>query len=134
MTQERWDYLMQPFEGDESVMLTAEELANGWHWCDEWDGLLIHTDDIEFHHCKCGFMEKFRTPERMNKIKKDQDKFCLGKVRNPQIFNLKPGLVDTPRVMSYTDNKIAVDDVVQVVSFVLDHRHLYKITTLTLGL
>ena len=75
MTQERWDYLMQPFEGDESVMLTAEELANGWHWCDEWDGLLIHTDDIEFHHCKCGFMEKFRTPERMNKIKKDQDKF-----------------------------------------------------------
>jgi len=66
--------------------------------------------------------------------KKDQDKFCLGKVRNPQIFNLKPGLVDTPRVMSYTDNKIAVDDVVQVVSFVLDHRHLYKITTLTLGL
>ena len=68
MTQERWNYLMQPFEGDESVMLTAEELANGWHWCDEWDGLLIHTDDIEFHHCTCGFMEKFRTPERMEKI------------------------------------------------------------------
>ncbi len=68
MTQARFDFLMQPFEGDESVMLTAKELANGWHWCDEWDGLLIHTDDIEFHHCKCGFMEKFRTPERMEKI------------------------------------------------------------------
>jgi hypothetical protein len=75
MTQERWDYLMQPFEGDESVMLTADELANGWHWCDEWDGLLIHADDGEFIHCKCGFMEKFRTPERMNKINQDQDKF-----------------------------------------------------------
>lgn len=69
MTQERWDYLMQPFEGDESVMLTADELASGWHWCDEWDGLLIHADDGEFIHCKCGFMEKFRTPERMEKMK-----------------------------------------------------------------
>ena len=59
MTQERWNYLMQPFDGDESVMLTAQELANGWHWCDEWDGLLIHTDDVEFQHCKCEFMNKF---------------------------------------------------------------------------
>ena len=72
MTQERWDYLMRPFEGDESVMLTAEELANGWHWCDEWDGLLIHADDGEFIHCKCGFMEKFRTPERMEKMKQQK--------------------------------------------------------------
>jgi hypothetical protein len=51
---------MQPFEGDESVMLTAAELKNGWHWCDEWDGLLIHIDDAEFKQCKCDFMKKFR--------------------------------------------------------------------------
>ena len=60
MTEERWNYLMQPFDGDESVMLTAEELANGWHWCDEWDSLLIHVEDVEFKHCKCSFMKKFR--------------------------------------------------------------------------
>ena len=72
MTQERWNYLMQPFDGDESVMLTAQELADGWHWCDEWDGLLIHTDDREFEHCKCDFMKKFRTPERMDKMKQQQ--------------------------------------------------------------
>ena len=66
MTEERWNYLMRPFDGDESVMLTAEELANGWHWCDEWDGLLIHVDDDEFLCCcGCSWMEKFRTPERM---------------------------------------------------------------------
>jgi len=60
MNQERFDFLMQPFEGDESVMLTAAELKNGWHWCDEWDGLLIHIDDAEFKQCKCDFMKKFR--------------------------------------------------------------------------
>lgn len=73
MTQERWDYLMRPFEGDESVMLTADELTNGWHWCDEWDGLLIHADDGEFIHCKCDFMKKFRTPERMEKMKQQKE-------------------------------------------------------------
>jgi hypothetical protein len=72
MTQERWNYLMQPFDGDESVMLTAQELDDGWHWCDEWDGLLIHSDDREFEHCKCDFMKKFRTPERMEKMKQQQ--------------------------------------------------------------
>jgi hypothetical protein len=61
ITQERFDFLMQPFDDEDFiVMLTAEELKNGWHWCDEWDGLLIHTDDIEFKHCKCEFMNKFR--------------------------------------------------------------------------
>jgi hypothetical protein len=61
MTQERFDFLMQPFDDEDFiVMLTAEELKNGWHWCDEWDGLLIHTDDIEFKHCTCEFMNKFR--------------------------------------------------------------------------
>ena len=72
MSQERWNYLMQPFDGDESVMLTAQELADGWHWCDEWDGLLIHADDREFEHCKCDFMKKFRTPARIEMMKRQQ--------------------------------------------------------------
>jgi len=72
MSEERWNYLMQPFDGDESVMLTAQELADGWHWCDEWDGLLIHADDREFEHCKCDFMKKFRTPERIEMMKRQQ--------------------------------------------------------------
>ena len=79
MTKERWNYLMQPFEGNEDVMLTAEELNEGWHWCEEWDGLLIHVDDDEFVSCTCGFMEKFRTPER---IKGMQDK--IAKWKEPQ--------------------------------------------------
>ena len=72
MPEERWNYLMQPFDGDDNVTLTAEEVANGWHWCDEWDGLLIHADDREFEHCKCDFMKKFRTPERIEMMKRQQ--------------------------------------------------------------
>jgi hypothetical protein len=72
MTQERWNELMKPFEGNEDMMLTAEELADGWHWCEEWDGLLINIDDREFEHCKCGFMDRFRTPERIQKMKQQQ--------------------------------------------------------------
>jgi hypothetical protein len=70
MTRERWMELMKPFEGNEDMMLTAEELAEGWHWCEEWDGLLIHVDDDEFDCCSCSWMEKFRTPERMEMFKK----------------------------------------------------------------
>jgi hypothetical protein len=66
--------------------------------------------------------------------KKDQDTFCLGKIKNPQIFNLKLGMVDTPRVSTYNHNKLTVEDVVKIISFVLDNRNAYKITTLTVGL
>jgi len=34
----------------------------------------------------------------------------------------------------YNHNKLAVEDVVKIVSFVLDNRNAYKITTLTVGL
>jgi len=75
------------------------------------------------------------SPEQLYQThKKEQDTFCLGKIRNPQIFNLKLGMVDTPRVSMYNHNKLAVEDVVKIVSFVLDNRDAYKITTLTVGL
>ena len=66
MTRERWLELMQPYAENDGINLTAEEVEAGWHWCEEWDGLLIHVDDDEFLCCcSCSWMEKFRTPERM---------------------------------------------------------------------
>jgi short-subunit dehydrogenase involved in D-alanine esterification of teichoic acids len=72
--------------------------------------------------------------QRYRTHKQEQDVFCLKKYSNPQVFNLKPGMVDTPRVMSYNHNKLAVEDIVKIVSFVIDNRDSYKITTLTVGL
>jgi hypothetical protein len=69
MTKERWLELMQPYAENDGINLTAEEVEAGWHWCDEWDGLLIHVDDVEFEACRCSWMDKFRTPERIKMIK-----------------------------------------------------------------
>ena len=114
-------------DGVNSQLYLLQEMHNAWKGKDK---LIINISSRV-----TDFVLPSGSREQLYQTHKtDQDKFCLGKVRNPQIFNLKPGLVDTPRVISYTDDKLAVDDVVQVVSFVLDHRHSYKITTLTLGL
>jgi len=76
MTKERWLELMKPFEEGDGVMLTNEEIDAGWHWCEEWDGLLVNVDDDEFVSCTCKFMDKFRTPER---IKAMQEKITQWK-------------------------------------------------------
>lgn len=33
--------------------LTPEELALGWHWCAEWDGLLVGPSMRETEACSC---------------------------------------------------------------------------------
>jgi hypothetical protein len=74
------------------------------------------------------------SPERLYQThKKDQDTFCIGKIRSPQIVNLKLGMVDTPRVSMHNCNKLTDKDIVKIVSFVLENRDSFSITTLTVG-
>lgn len=50
MTPQRYNQLMK----DVSVTLTPEEVAAGYFFCAcEWDGLLIHKDDLEAQYCSC---------------------------------------------------------------------------------
>lgn len=39
MTNERFEQLMR----DDSASLTTDELLLGWHFCPEWDGLLVRA-------------------------------------------------------------------------------------------
>lgn len=48
MTLERW---LEVEDGDSP--LTAEERAEGWHWCYDWDGLLIGPGMQEMESCTC---------------------------------------------------------------------------------
>lgn len=48
MSKERWRSLVSS-DGN----LTPEELKQGWHFCPEWDGLLIHPDMPESRACTC---------------------------------------------------------------------------------
>lgn len=49
MTDERWTTLMQ-FDHEQ---LTPEEIKLGWHFCAEWDGLLVGPGMDERDACVC---------------------------------------------------------------------------------
>jgi hypothetical protein len=49
MGRDRYNELML----DQSAKLTQEEIDDGWHFCTEWDFLLIHKSWMEFECCDC---------------------------------------------------------------------------------
>ena len=51
MTLERWKALMD--DRTNSVNLTEAEIAEGWHWCHEFDGLLVGPGMGELEVCRC---------------------------------------------------------------------------------
>lgn len=51
MTDDRYARLM----ADDSEPLQQGEVDAGWHFCPEWDGLLVGPGMWEFEHCcPCG--------------------------------------------------------------------------------
>ncbi len=49
MTNDRYFQLMN----DLNERLTQQEIEEGWHFCPDWDGLLIHESHPEFECCTC---------------------------------------------------------------------------------
>jgi hypothetical protein len=49
MTRERYMELQY----GKDAKLTPEEIAEGWFYCCEWDGLLIQKGDPEAECCTC---------------------------------------------------------------------------------
>lgn len=54
MSETRYHELMDGSEG----LLTVEEVNAGWHFCADWDFLLIHEDNPEAESCSCGGIPK----------------------------------------------------------------------------
>ena len=52
MNKKRYKELMNNIE----LKLTEEEIKEGWHFCEEWDGLLIHKSWKEAECCICRFI------------------------------------------------------------------------------
>lgn len=50
MTADRWNELMRWYCEEE---LSAEEMAEGWHWCYDFDGLLVGPGMQELLYCDC---------------------------------------------------------------------------------
>lgn len=49
MPYERWKALME----NDDLKLTSDELEQGWHFCWDWDGLLVGPGMMELKHCHC---------------------------------------------------------------------------------
>lgn len=49
MSQERYQQVMYNYE----EKLTEEEMNNGWHFCWEYDGLLVNAHDPEMRETGC---------------------------------------------------------------------------------
>lgn len=41
--------------------LTKEEVADGYHFCKDWDGLLVGPDDPEVESCTCKLVPRCET-------------------------------------------------------------------------
>jgi len=49
MTDARYKQL----NDSDDYQLTPDEIALGWHWCNEFDGLLVGPECDELHFCSC---------------------------------------------------------------------------------
>jgi hypothetical protein len=54
MTDQRWKLLMN----NDQEKLTQAEIDAGWHFCAEWDGLLVGPDTEEMDACTCKLPQK----------------------------------------------------------------------------
>ena len=57
MTKKRYNFLSQ---GGEDNELTKEEIEAGWHFCSEWNYMLIHKTWVQFKFCECSKKEKVK--------------------------------------------------------------------------
>jgi len=55
MSEERLKLLHHNFE----LYPTAEEIKNGWHFCYEYDGLLVNAFDPEMRATGCRCLDEF---------------------------------------------------------------------------
>lgn len=61
MTLDRWCEVNSSW----TEKLTDQELKEGWHFCVEFDGLLVGPGMGELNHCRCECANHlFRPPER----------------------------------------------------------------------
>ena len=60
--------------------------------------------------------------------KADQDAFCLSNIFNlPRIINIKPGLIDTPRVKNINNPKLELSSIIEIIEFSLHNNVQYII-------
>ena len=69
-----------------------------------------------------------------SKTKLELDKFCESFIHNDlYVLNLKPGIVDTPRVTNISGNKMIAEDILSAIEFCLLNKNKFKVHSLCFG-
>ena len=66
--------------------LTEQEWEEGWHWCNEWDGMLVGPNTDEALVCSCSHpaIEKWKESEDGKKLQQELDERSI---RNSRIVD-----------------------------------------------
>jgi hypothetical protein len=79
MNRERYIELERTGQG-----LTEEEWEQGWHWCNEWDGMLVGPNTDEALVCSCSHpaIEAWKESEEGKKlqINKNPEKYYTDEI------------------------------------------------------
>jgi hypothetical protein len=67
MKNKRW--LELEINGD--ILLTQEEISEGWHWCPDWDDLLIGPGMGEIEVCLCAIPALSEEQDRLRVAHQD---------------------------------------------------------------
>ena len=68
MDDQRWQFLSDAT--GPCVFLRPEEMEAGWHWCHDWDGLLVGPGMHEAIFCNCNIakIEEWKESDEGRKI------------------------------------------------------------------
>jgi len=106
---------------DNSQTLMLKEIFNLWH--SQKDKLIINISSR---------WTKDKNNYCLNK--KDQDLFYEQNIFSyPKIINLKPGLINTERVLTQQGKKQETKTLIEILDFILKTKNTYAITSITFG-
>ncbi len=64
MNRERWNLLMR----NDGEKISVDEISQGWHFCADWDGLLIGPGMGEMESCECGNEYHIKNLEKLQRL------------------------------------------------------------------
>jgi hypothetical protein len=110
---------------DDSQFLMMQEMINVWRGKDK---LIINSASAitDYKRPENDPMENYVYTKGL------LDKFCVEHRTLPSICNLKLGYVDTGRVTNSTDQKLSLQNVTEVVDFIVRNKSILNIKSLTL--
>jgi len=134
MTKERYQSIVE----SEDVELTEKEIALGWHFCNEYDGLLVGPEMyscLECCHCwpEHHPIYKFRQKSTLEMVQEFHTKFVEEpKIPLDKVRDVRPRLIEEELIE--LDEAILMEDQVKILDALSDLQYVLDGTYIAFGL